>query len=714
MEFCQIVAYHGPNRWSGVPTLEALVLWGNRQRWRSSDDPSTIERLLTWLPALDEPSQQAQSVTAAAHPEESFRKLAASGLPLSDVLRRVACLVATLAGTPPWYSASGDGSDENTFRLMIQFEEESLGHACLETARICLLAALNAEPFDATAEIRKLVDLADDERLGPSTRAILRAATDRNVPCRRMTSGSLVQLGEGAKQHRIWTAETDETSAIGEDIAQDKELTKLLLRSVGVPVPQGRVAHTVDEAWAAAQEIDGAVVVKPRDANHGRGISFDLTTRQQIVSAFDLALGENKAGTDGVIVEQHAHGQAHRLLVVGNRLIAAARGQNDVVFGNGRSTIAELVEELNRDPRRGQNYTDPLDLISIGESLILQLKRQGLTTESVPAVGLKVVLKINGDLTTDVTCDVHPAVAERAVLAAQTVGLNIAGLDVVAEDIGRPLEEQGGVIIEVNAGPGLAMHVAPLYGQPQPVGDAIVELMFPSGADGRIPIIGIAGGTEASQIGLLIAGLLRKIGRRVGITLGCEISVDGQRPYLMRGSDRDRIGSLLRHPLVEAAIFESQPEEALVSGLGCERCDVAVLASLDATRSHSPSGDFIQGTLPLIHAVPPEGAAIIPANAPCIDQFLSACRGHVLLYSHVGETDRLREHQARGGRVAFYLGDSLILGTGPSAFFLPLKAIGASGPIVREHWLPAVAAAWSAGVPVELLRDIFRRTGLSD
>lgn len=711
MELCQIVAYHGPNRWSSVPTLEVLVNWEGRREWRSSNDPGVVARLLSWLPALDDPPQQAPS---EAHSQESFHKLAERGLSLPEVWRRVTCVLEAAAGTPPQYSGCHAGVDDNTFRLTIQFEEEALGRACLETARICVLAALHDAPFDAPAEIRKLVDLADDVRLGPSTRAILHAAAIRNVPFRRLTSESLVQLGEGARQHRIWTAETDETSSIGEDIAQDKELTKKLLRNVGVPVPHGRVAETAEEACSVAREIGFPVVLKPRDANHGRGISFDLRTCAEISDAFDLALRENSDGTTGVIVETFARGQAHRLLVVGNRLIAAARGQNDVVIGDGRSTLAELIEEVNRDPLRGENYTDLLGMIKLDEVSLAMLKRKGLTPESIPAAGQEVVVKVNGDLTTDVTGQVHPAVAERAVLAAQTVGLNIAGLDIVAEDIGRPLEEQGGMLIEVNAGPGLLMHVEPLYGHPQPVGDAIVELMFPSGADGRIPIIGISGGAEASQIGLLIAGLLRKLGRRIGITLGCEVSVDGQRPYLLRGSDQDRIRSLLLHPCVEAAIFESQPDEARARGLGCERCDVSVLTSLDRAGLSSSSEDLLLGVLPLIHAVPPEGAAIVPADAPYIDQLLAACRGHMLLYSTVGETARLREHQARGGRVAFFLHESLILGTGPNAFFLPLKGIESSGPIVREHWLPAVAAAWSAGVPVELLREILASTGLSD
>ncbi len=708
MEFRQIVAYHGPNRWSGVPTLEVLVDLGALRTWRSSSDPSAVARLLSWLPALDDPPQQAPLQTGNPPSHESFHKLAEHGLPLVDLLKRVTCVLEAAAGTPPQYSRCEETDDGTACRLTFQFEEESLGRACLETARQCVQAALSDTPFDAAVEIRKLVDLADDVRLGPSTRAILRAAAARGVPCRRLTDGSLVQLGEGAKQHRIWTAETDQTSSIGEDIAQDKELTKMLLRQVGVPVPQGRVVQTSEEACTAAREIGFPIVIKPRDANHGRGISFDLMTCEEIAEAFDLARRENKEGTTGIIIEQFARGAAHRLLVVGDRLIAAARGQDESVVGNGRSTIAELVDEANRDPLRGANYTDPLSPMELDEITLLELKRNGLTPDSVPTPGQKVVIKYNGDLTTDETSKVHPAVAERAVLAAQTVGLNIAGMDVIAADIGRPLEEQGGAIIEVNAGPSLSMHVEPLYGQPQPVGDAIVELMFPGGEDGRIPIIGIAGGSEASQIGLLIAGLLRKLGRRVGIATGCEISVDGQRPYVLRGSDQGRIRSLLLHPRVEAAIFECQPEEAIAVGLGSDRCDVAVLTNLASTSDAM----MIDGVLPLVHAVSPEGAAIIPATAPHIDQLLSACQGHTLLYSIVGETARLRDHQARGGRVAFFLHDSLILGTGPNAFFMPLKGIETSGPIVREHLLPAVAAAWSAGVPVELLRDILARTGL--
>lgn len=708
MNFRQIVAYHGPNRWSGVPTLEVLVDLGALWTWRSSADPSMVARLLSWLPALDDPPQQASQEGGSAAAQTSFHKLAEHGLPLADLLRRVTCVLEAAAGTPPQYSGCEEPVDGASFRLTFQFEEESLGRACLETARQCLQAALSDAPFDATTEIRKLVDLADDVRLGPSTRAILRAAAARGVPCRRLTDGSLVQLGESAKQHRIWTAETDQTGSIGEDIAQDKELTKTLLRQVGVPVPQGRVAQTADEACQVAREIGFPVVTKPQNANHGLGISFDLMTCEAITEAFDLAFRENKPGSTGVIVEQFARGSAHRLLVVGQRLIAATRGQNDVVVGNGRSTIEELIEEENRDPRRGENYTDKLDTMALNTAASARLKREGLTKDSVPKVGQEVIVTINGDLTTDETSQVHPAVAERAVLAAQTVGLNIAGLDVIAEDIGRPLEEQGGVIIEVNAGPALTMHVEPLYGHPQPVGDAIVELMFPGGEDGRIPIVGITAGPDASGIGHLIAGMLRKVGRRIGHAVGNQVHVDGQRSYALHGTDQDRIRSLLLHPRVEAAIFESRSEEALAMGLGCDRCDVVVLTNFGP----ADNATAIDGVLPLIHAVPPEGAAIIPADAPHAERLMSACQGQVLLFSTAGETALLRDHQSCGGRVAFFLQDSLILGTGPNAFFMPLKGIESSGPIVRKHLLPAVAAAWLAGVPVELLRDILARTGL--
>ena len=706
MEFCQIVAYHGPNRWAGVPTLEVRVDLQARKAWRSSEDPQAIARLLSWLPALNDPPPQAPQGTSDAPPTESFAKLTQRGISLAKLLERVTCVLAAAAGTPPHYSGCHAAEGAATVYLTFEFEAEPLGRACLETARTCVLAALNDTEFDSPVEIRKLVDLADDVRLGPSTRAILRAAAARGVPCRRLTTGSLVQLGEGVRQHRIWTAETDSTSSIGENVAQDKELTKMLLRNVGVPVPRGRVAESPEEACEVAREIGFPVVIKPRDANHGRGISFDLMTCEGINEAFHHALGENSAGTSGVIVEQFVRGPAHRLLVVGDRLIAATRGQSDVVVGDGHSTITELIDEANRDPRRGENYTDKLDTMALNEAAEARIKRKGLTRDSVLEVGQEIIVCVNGDLTTDETSEVHPAVAERAVLAAQTVGLNIAGLDVIATDIGRPLEETGGVIIEVNAGPALSIHVEPLYGHPQPVGDAIIELMFPGGENGRIPIIGIASSPESADIGRLIAELLRQFGRRVGVAVGDDVQIDGQQPFVLRGSDHDRINSLLLHPRVEAAIFECRTEQSLASGLGCERCDVSVLTN-GVLASDCPSNDeLLSGVLPLVHAVPPEGTLVVPADAPHLERLRAACRGQVLLYSTAGETAPLREHQSRGGRVAFLLHNNLVLGTGPNAYFLPLRKAESSDPVVRENLLPAVAAVWSAGVPAERLRSI--------
>jgi cyanophycin synthetase len=713
MQFCEIVAYSGPNLWSGVPSLAALVDLGDLQAWTSDAHPQVVSRLLTWLPGLNDVASTSPSEAAGGQNQESFGQAAERGMSLMRVLERIVCYLQGAAGRKPQFSDCVPTESAGREWLVVEYEEAALGRACLETARTCLLAALRDEPFDAPVEIRKLVDLADDVRLGPSTRAILRAAEKRGISRRRLTSGSLVQLGEGARQHRIWTAETDQTSSIGEDIAQDKDLTKLLLKQVGVPVPHGRVVYSADEACAVAREIGFPVVVKPRDANHGRGISFNLTTCEQIAEAIEPALRENKAGTSGVIVEQFARGDAHRLLVVGDRMIAAARGQNDVVVGNGRDSIRQLIEQANADPLRGENYTDPLGKIELNDVTLLSLKWQGFTPDSIPPAGQRILVRQNGDLTTDETEDVHPAVAERAVLAAQTVGLNIAGLDVIATDIGRPLEEQGGMIIEVNAGPGLAMHVEPLFGKPQPVGDAIVELMFPGGEDGRIPIVGIASGPGATEIGTIIAALLRRLGRRIGLATNGQVQVDGQQPYQLLGSDTDAISSLLLHPRVEAAVFECDLAAALARGLSCDRCDVVVLSNLSANGGDNASAQRWREVMPLVHAVPAEGAVIVADSVPELDRLLQKCRGQVVLYSTTGETARLREHQARDGRVAFFLADSLILASGPNAFFLPLKGLSQSEPIQREHLLPAVAAAWCTGLPVELLRDILARTGLN-
>ncbi len=415
---------------------------------------------------------------------------ALTGLPLIELLPRIAIRLARAASGRATLrkfalESIGNAQRAQEYRLAVQFEEEQLARQTLASAVQLCLAAAGQGDYNPEAELSRLRSFADRYCLGPSTLSIVTAAQRRGIPTRRLDDRSLVQLGHGIHRRRIFTAETDRTSTIADDIAQDKELTKTLLRAVGVPVPAGRLVSDAADAWQAACEVGLPVVVKPRDANHGRGVSLNLSSRQQIEAAFQLAAVEG----NGVLVESWARGAEHRLLVVADRMVAASRGEPEQVIGDGRHTILELVDELNRDPRRGLEFSFPLGKVELDALGLLTLEQQGYQPESVPATGVAVMIHYNGDLTTDETDEVHPDVAAQAVLAAQVVGLDVAGIDVIAGTLSRPLDEQKGVVIEVNAGPGLRMHLDPQRGTPRAVGELIAESLFSPkqqrpGADG--------------------------------------------------------------------------------------------------------------------------------------------------------------------------------------------------------------------------------------
>lgn len=695
MEIRNIVAYHGPNIWAHVPVLEATIDLGEFHSQTSDALPEFSRRLALWLDSLDEPLEiaklQGRAQATGAADDAQFVEELQQGTSISSALAHVVQVFETVAGTPPGFMTHRATTDEGIIQVAFEFEEEPVARASLQTAVELVNAALAGQDFDVVDGKRKLVDLADDARLGPSTRAITHAATLRGIPFRRLNEGSLVQLGEGRFQRRIWTAETDATSAIAEAIAQDKDLTKAFLSAVGVPVPRGRAVSSPSDAWAAALEIGLPVAVKPRDANHGRGISLDLRMQAAVEEAFEFAARE---GDRGVMVEKYAYGAAHRLLVIGDKLIAAARGQKEYVVGDGQRTVSQLADEVNKDPLRGENYTNPLGLLKFDDTVLLELKKQGLTPESVPAASRRVLCRRNGDLTTDCTSEVHPAVAEKAVLAAQVVGLDIAGLDVIAEDISRPFEEQGGVIVEVNAGPGLSHHVAPLFGEPQPVGEAIVEMIFPPGAQSRIPLIAVTGSGERAEAVEAIAKLIGSGIPAISSASARGIFHRGSRIAESNKSDAKNILALLLHPRAEAAVFECHPEQARASGIGCERCDVTLVLAADDEVSQ-------QGAIAAIRAVPVDGIAVVPAASPALAQLKSACRGSVLLFGGDGQDSTLREHRANGGRVAYVAKGLVVLAAGgvEETIVLPTgREASATTP------LPLLATAWAAGVAPAMLR----------
>jgi len=704
IEFLDVVALRGPNIWTYRPVLEAWVDIGALEDYPSNTIPGLYERLSTWLPGLIEHR-------CSPGVRGGFLQRLREGTWPGHILEHVTLELQTLAGLPGGFGKARETSRRGVYKVVVRAWQEQVTRAALDEARELVLAAIQDRPFDVPRTVARLRDLADARCLGPSTACIVDAADDRDIPCIRLFEGNLVQFGYGARQRRIWTAETDRTSAIAEGISRDKNLTKALLSDCGVPVPEGQEVDSPEAAWEAAQDIGLPVVVKPCDGNHGRGVFTNLATRAEVLSAYAVAVDEGS----GVLVERFVPGNEHRLLVVGDRLVAAAAGEPAWITGDGRHTVSELIErQINTDPRRGRTENHPLNIVRLDSAARLELGRQQLTADSVPAQGRRVLIQRSGNVAFDVTDRVHPETAATVVLAARVVGLDVAGVDLVAEDISRPLGEQRGAIVEVNAGPGLLMHLKPADGEPRPVGRAIVDHLFPAGDDGRIPVVGIAGTNGKTVVARLVARLLALSGRRTGLACSEGLYV-GQR--LVQGGDRADWASgrrLLMNRDVEAAVIENDSAVILGQGLAYDRCQVGVVTNID---EGDHLGDFdIQDADRLVNVVRtqvdvvlPGGVAVLNARDPRVAGMASLCDGDVLFFGTDPALPAIAEHLAQGKRAVFLRDDQIVLAEGANETALadmravPLTHGGRVGFQV-ENVLAAVGTAWALGIAAPIIR----------
>ncbi len=702
----KVLALRGPNIWSRHTVLEAWVDLGALKDTSSAQFPGFNDRLMSWLPSMIEHR-------CSVGERGGFFQRLRWGTYLAHILEHTTLELQTLSGTPVGYGRARETSEQGLFKVAIRYQEETLGRACLETAREMLMAAVFDLPFDVEANLKRLRELADRICLGPSTNAIVDAARARNIPVRRLNAGSLVQFGQGKKQRRIWTAETDFTSAIAESIAQDKQLTKTMLAAAGIPVPEGREVESASDAWSAAQDIEGPVVVKPVDGNHGRGVCMDLTDEHQIKSAYNEALKEGS----GVIVERFAKGSEHRLLVVGKKLIAAAAGDAVSVIGDGTHSIRDLIEiQVNSDPRRGDDETKPLDTLRVTPLTIIELEHQGFKPESVPADGVKVIVRRIDNLSRDVTDEVHPSIAEHAVLAAQVVGLDIAGIDLVTQDISKPLESQGGVIVEVNAGPGLLMHLKPEIGKPRPVGEAIVEHLFPDAADnGRIPVVSVTGTNGKTTVARLVTSLLKASGRTVGLACTDGIIIDGRTIEHGDCAGPRSARNVLLNPLLDAAVFEAARGGILREGLGFDKCDVAIVTNIgeaDHLGEHfidSPREMFKVKRTP-VDVVLPSGTAVLNATDPLVVEMKELSAGSVTFFALDPKHPVISDHRAEGKRVVFVQDGKVVLAEGvQETSLVDLEDLpcthGGRVDFQIENVLAAAAAGWALGLRLSDIRS---------
>ena len=700
IKIIDIKSIRGPNMWTYVPVLEAWVDIGDLEDFPSDKIPGLPDRLVAWLPGLMEHRCSYEEYGG-------FVKRLHEGTWPAHIMEHVTLELLTLAGVPGGFGRAREADKRSLYKVIVHNLHDEVTRLALTTGRDLIMAAIEDQPFDVAAAVEELKDLAEDRLLGPSTGSIVNAAMDRKIPTMRLADNNLVQLGYGSKQRRIWTAETDKTSAIAETISRDKDLTKSLLKACGVPVPEGVVVETADEAWEAADDIGLPVVVKPSDGNHGRGVFTNLMTEAEVRTAFAVAVDEGSS----VIVERFIPGNEHRLLVVGGKMVAAARGDFAFVKGDGKSTVEQLIEtQINSSPSRGPAEENTLNFVRVDSAVRLELERQGLNAQSVPAAGHDVLIQRNGNVSIDVTDEVHPDVAETVALAARVVGLDVAGIDLVVEDISKPLAGQRGAIVEVNAGPGLLMHLRPSAGTPRPVGSAIVDYLFPPGEDFNLPIIGVAGSRGKTLVAQLIASLLQLTSMNVGLACSKGMYFNQRQLDDRHCADWESGHRLMLNRQVDVAIIENDNRGILNDGLPYERCTIGVVTNLDPTDNAPECAihdveDIFKVMRSQIDVVLPSGVGILNADDAEVADMARLCDGEVIFFSRYGDAASLTEHLEKGGRAVYSRDGEIVLARGKdtqslmSLHSIPLLQL-------RNDALESILAAVAVGVAMNLSREI--------
>ena len=691
MEVTRVRALRGPNLWSHHTAIQSIVTCTAQEACVSRIDGFEA-RIRARFPeiSLFQPTGHDDSI------------------PMAHVLELAALGLQAQAGCPVTFSRTTATLEPHVYQVVVEYSEEEVGLLAMELAQALCQSAVDNTPFDLTSALTQLKDLDEDVRLGPSTGSIVDAAVARGIPYSRMTEGSMVRFGWGSKQRRIQAAEMDITSAISEAIAQDKQLTKKLLAAAGVPVPGGRPVTDAEDAWKAACEIGLPVVVKPNDGNQGKGVTVNISDKEQLLKAYAAACEFR----DDILVERYMPGNDFRLLVVGDKLVAAARRDPPKVVGDGVHTITQLVEQVNQDPRRGSGHSTSLTKIRFDDIARSCLASQGFEADSIPVKGQRVNLRNNANLSTggsatDVTDDVHPDVAARAVAAARMVGLDICGVDVVCDTILRPLEEQGGGMVEVNAAPGLRMHLAPSFGKGRAVGEAIISSMFKPGQNGRIPIVAVTGTNGKTTTVRLISHLLTHNGMCVGMTNTDGVYVGGTVIDTGDCSGPKSARSVLLHPDVDAAVLETARGGVLREGLAFDRCDVAVVTNVG-------SGDHLGLNYittvdelavlkrVIVQNVSPKGTAVLNAVDPNVASMANKCKGSVIFFAADKFHPVMATHRAQGQAVVYVENGCVVAAKGDVQHSIPLSEIpvtlgGAIGFQV-DNVMASVAAAWALGL----------------
>jgi cyanophycin synthetase len=691
-------ALRGRNLWSPEPVVACEVVMGELSVTSPAEVPGFADRLRAALPG-------------SAALEE--------GASWPGAVRHAAMELQRLAGGPASFSAVVEQGMDEPPVLVVGYGEAELGTEAVHEAAALVRACLRGDDPETERVVDELHAVYLKAHPGPTTTVLIAEARRRGIPVRRAPGEHVVQLGLGRNLRRLDATMTDRTSVIATDITSDKDRTKRLLDRIGLAVPRGDVAHTVEEALEIAAHLRFPVLLKPLDANDGRGISGRLDSEDEVRAAWPVALAEHPT----VIVERYVGGRDHRVVVVDGRVVAVAERVPAHVVGDGRRTIRALAEEENRNPARDASRPAhtlmPLPLDELTER---HLARGGLTLDSVPAAGETVHLRATANISTggtsiDRTDEIHPRNASLCELAAAAVGLDIAGLDVLTPDISVPFDENGAAIIEVNASPGIRMHTDPDEGTPRDVPGAVLDMLYPPGSEATIPVIVVTGTNGKTTTTRLIAHLFRQTGRRVGFT-----TTDGvyhQEHLLMEGDLTGPMAAdiVLSDPRVEVAVLETARGGILRSGLGFDTCDVGVVMNVSPDHLGMRGIHTVEQLADVKALIPasvrPGGYAVLNADDPLVLRMRERTPGEVVLFSFDADHPPVAEHMAAGG-TALVVEDeggreTIVIRRGGervpvvAAEEVPLT-LGGAARFQVQNVMAAVAAVHAQGLGIEEIR----------
>jgi cyanophycin synthetase len=709
--------YRGPNVWARTPVIHMSLDIGELEDRPTNAIPGFYERLTELIPSLYEHE------CSLGH-QGGFLERLREGTLAGHVVEHVALELQNLAGVEVTRGKTRGTAEPGVYDVVYSYSQEDVGLASGKLAvRLINHLIHGSEPnFDFVRELEEgIIRLAEQFAYGPSTAAIVASAEWEGIPVLRLHPGrSLVQLGHGCHQQRIWATVTSATSDIADAIASDKDLTNRLLQDVGIPAPRGELVRTPDEAIAAAARIGYPVVLKPLDGNHGRGVCLDLGNEAEVRACFPSAATESRDGR--IVVERYLSGKDYRILVVDKRVVAVAERVPAHVVGDGVSTVGELVEIANADPRRGVGHEKVLTRIPLNERTLETLARQGLALDSVPGAGQHVRLQQTGNMSTggtsiDRTDEIHPVNAEIARQAAMIIGLDVAGVDMIAPDIARSVRETGGGIVEVNAGPGFRMHTHPTEGHPRRVGRAVVDMLFPNGGSARIPIVAVTGTNGKTTTTRMIAHIMRAAGQHVGMTTTDGVYIDDTQIAAGDMAGPTSAQMVLKNPAVDFAVLETARGGIVRSGLGFDRCDVAVVTNVSSDHLGLGGVSTLEELMRVKAVVPQsvfqDGASVLNADNEWTVRIAETARGEIIFFSMDEENPVIRDHRRERGRAVVLRqtpgGEMLTLleDKEETSLLLASEIPATLGGRIRANVANALAAA-AAAVARECIRDALR------